>query len=444
VLHRLVGATGDGAAGAPDGGLVRAAAWAPDGSRLAVLGTQDGDPNTQVAVWDTKAGTRVSVFRPMKGTVVSSDWVVWDPKGERIAVELDAKSVKRVAVVDAATGKEGEPPAEGAGWWNPDDPALAKLYWKPSRHSTAVGRGNREVYPGVVDSWLAFQRGHTALSSPDGARVFWVPGEWTAEHPDAEEGRPLAPRVLDANTGRSLIQLENPGVALVSSNGGAAWSPDGTRIAAGAVDGRVVIWEAVTGKVLFRALRPFDNPVRAVAWSADGKRLALAAPSNATTNTQPVIALLSAVDGKERVRFPGPPLGVTSLAWSPDGTRLTAGSPDRTARVWTDAGREELILRGHATAVTGVCWHPDGNRIATAEESEGKPEQAAGGVRLWDATTGQLLLTLGGYAQVAWSPDGRRLAARLALRDHQSDAERDRHGNGRPVAVVWDAGRAGK
>src|SRR5208282_5071285 len=62
---------------------------------------------------------------------------------------------------------------------------------------------------------------------------------------------------------------------------------------------------------------------------------------------------------------------------------------------------EILNLQAHTMAVTRVCFSPDGKRLAAAAEQTGK---------VWDATTGQELLTLQGeVSSVCFSPDGDRL-----------------------------------
>jgi WD40 repeat protein len=67
-----------------------------------------------------------------------------------------------------------------------------------------------------------------------------------------------------------------------------------------------------------------------------------------------------------------------------------------------------FVLRGHKKEILGVAVSPDGQRIATAGFDRR--------VKIWDATTGELMVTLPDkhtdqVFSVAFSPDGRRLAS---------------------------------
>ena len=66
-----------------------------------------------------------------------------------------------------------------------------------------------------------------------------------------------------------------------------------------------------------------------------------------------------------------------------------------------------LTLKGHQAGVTGAVFSPDGKRLITASSD--------GAIKIWDATTGQELLSLRGKTEggagLAISPDGRRISA---------------------------------
>ena len=100
--------------------------------------------------------------------------------------------------------------------------------------------------------------------------------------------------------------------------------------------------------------------------------------------------------------FSGHVDAVAAVAWSPDGSRIATGS---FGGVWVwDAVTGEGVLSlecGHG--VKSVAWSPDGSRIATGSDN---------GVWVWDAVTGKELLSLEcghGVKSVAWSPDDRQI-----------------------------------
>jgi hypothetical protein len=100
---------------------------------------------------------------------------------------------------------------------------------------------------------------------------------------------------------------------------------------------------------------------------------------------------------------------VSSVAYSPDGKRIVSGSGDKTLKVWdAQTGQEVLSLKGHTFNVTSVAFSPDAKRIVS-----GSWDQT---LKLWDALTGQQILSLMGHTDsvtsVAYSPDGQRISGK--------------------------------
>jgi WD40 repeat protein/transcriptional regulator with XRE-family HTH domain len=111
---------------------------------------------------------------------------------------------------------------------------------------------------------------------------------------------------------------------------------------------------------------------------------------------------------------------VWDVTFSPDGKRFATASQDKTAKVWdAKTGQLLLTLSGHTDQVAGIVYSPDGKQIATTSDDHT--------AKIWDANTGQLLLTLTGHTDgvgpVAFSPDGTRLVTTSLDK----------------TAMVWDA-----
>ena len=72
---------------------------------------------------------------------------------------------------------------------------------------------------------------------------------------------------------------------------------------------------------------------------------------------------------------------VGCVAISPDGKRIVSGSADRTVKVWdAETGQELLSLKGHAGLVSSVAISPDGKRIVSGSADKT--------VKVWDAANG--------------------------------------------------------
>jgi WD40 repeat protein len=119
----------------------------------------------------------------------------------------------------------------------------------------------------------------------------------------------------------------------------AAFSADGTRLATASEDGTICVWEVYgseeslpEGEALLvrepsATLRNHKGRAFAVAWSPDGTRLATGADDR-------VIRLWETATFQEVAVLSGHRDYVWSLVWSQDGRCLISGSGDTTVRVW--------------------------------------------------------------------------------------------------------------
>jgi WD40 repeat protein len=185
-----------------------------------------------------------------------------------------------------------------------------------------------------------------------------------------------------------------------------AFAADGTRLASAGGDGTLRVWDAESGREVF-SLNDNGGSLSSVAFSHDGTRLAGAGMGR-------TVRVWDAASGREVHALTGHGGPVRSLAFAPDGKRLASTSLDGTVRVWdVEAGREVLSFKGPAAYSNGLVFSPDGKRLAGA--------YGPGTVGVWDAESGRELLTLRGPTTaalrcVAFRPDGRRLVAGSAER----------------------------
>jgi eukaryotic-like serine/threonine-protein kinase len=197
-----------------------------------------------------------------------------------------------------------------------------------------------------------------------------------------------------------------------------AFSPDGRRLLTGGDDSCARLWEADTGRPL-GVLRGHTNRVTAVAFSPDGKTLA-------TVGGDQVVRLWDSASCRELAALGGLPAAGGCVGFSPNGQWVAAGSTrlvsgpgnpvtrfiDQTpfaaeVRIWSVADRIELaILSGHRAGVQSLAFLPDGRMLATGS--------ADGELILWDLPEGTKRKSLSNFQvpllAVAFSPDGRKLA----------------------------------
>ncbi len=339
---------------------VRALAFAPDGSRFFAPGHRG-----EIVAWETSSGRREVLRIPTLRGLRDDDGrdarsIDVAPDGRKLALggasgvivcNLDGKVLYRV----------------------PN--GLARLFGGPQ----PFDNNDRLTFGG--DYALA-------RFSPDGKRLAV-----------ASCIRPKEIRMLDAETGRELRKL-----ALTDRLVRMAFSPDGRRIAATERDSSVRLYDAETGARIWACAIPLRNPgenyTSAIAFAPDGRTIAVAA-------TDDLIHLIDAKDGEDRAQLAGHRWYPWALAFAAKGGLLYSSGWDPAIRRWDVAARKQIPPPSGVLGSSVVAASPDGRTIAYQDDS--------GTIRLVDARDGSELRTLSlagaWYSTLAFSPDGRQLAA---------------------------------
>jgi WD40 repeat protein len=179
-----------------------------------------------------------------------------------------------------------------------------------------------------------------------------------------------------------------------------AFSPDSKLLAFSADMNGVMTLELASGKVLSHQ-KQYAGSVLDLAWSPDGSRLV-------STGDMAYSLRRWKVSDDQAVRlFDQRASSSMEVTWTPDGKRIVSGHVNGVICFWTAATNKcDGLIQAHRSAVFSMALSPDGLKLATG----------GGVIRIWDTQTGKLLTAFGLdekviYNHLVWVTPEQTLAA---------------------------------
>jgi len=389
-----------------NGGIVWSLAWSPD-SAFIVTGTNDA----VIRKWDVATGDMIVELRGHQNFI---SHLAWSPSGDILA-SAGAGGIARIWNTAPSTAWLSLPyPYTGELDWSSDGRRLAASIgdWWAGATTADVAiwdvQDRRLLHDQVFvrDGWYVLQ----PVYSPDDRLLLIRAGAGpllSVALPEAE----TAISIVDPETGELIQTLIHDGSSIIRA---ADWSPDGKYVVGGIGSGTLVVWSVETGHSIYTS--ECGEWVNSVSWSPDGTWIAAMCQISGTGQFENQVQVFNALSGEVLITIhDADPLAIAQFVrWSPDSTRLVStggndeiGSQSNPVIIWDATTGEKLLsMARHSGQVWSADWSPDETRIVSGSTDDT--------TRVWDAATGAELLTLSTpnnwLAAPEWSPDGQYVA----------------------------------
>ena len=178
-----------------------------------------------------------------------------------------------------------------------------------------------------------------------------------------------------------------------------SFSGDAKRIAIAAQDGEIAIAPAGGGQRTLLMRLPAGDFARSVDFDADAARLAVATDKG-------WVALIRISDRTVQELAARDGVPAYTVSFDRGGRNVVSGNEQGLARIWSlDGGAQRTLTQGMANPVVDAAFDPSGEELATADSS--------GAVRRWDASSARKLTKLQiadkAITSLRFSRDGRRI-----------------------------------
>lgn len=362
-----------------------ARSFSPDGSLMAV-GCYGKD--RMITIYNTNTG---KIHKTLPGHTKSATSVCFSPDGRRLASGSSDNTIK---IWDVSTGRmlkhlQGHSDNVIKLAFTADGNTLASGSWDKTVRTWDLRTGSELATLRFKSNVLAisFDSDGTRIAACDGPRV----------------------TVWDTKSGQQLNTLV-PESGQYGSLAAVAFTPDGSRIAAGSYSyNTIVLWDLDSGAEDLR-LYGHSAHVSRIKFHPNGERLASA-------DWRGTVKSWDVKTGEELRSFEAHDEHVIGLGFSSDGEQLLS-SDESTFQIWNSTfGAETKRIRGHRGQVSRVAISGDGSTIYSVDTDSVEKF-------IWDARTGKRILdvewtqehwdAINNHNQFRVSDDGRWMATHSA------------------------------
>jgi hypothetical protein len=292
---------------------ITAAAFSPDGKRVAVSGFHE------VIFWKTADG---SLDRRLRGLAERVHAITYSGDGKWLATASGDPGQYGLARLWAVEPDGGAKPARDLA--ESQDAVFAAAF-SPDGKKLATAGADRviRVFETETGKLLVQIEDHAdwifdIAFSPDGKRL-------------ASASRDKTSKVFDVEKKESLVTFTGHGQPVYT----VAFTPDGKAVTTGGEDGVIRVWTTDGEAKQVREMGGFGGPVFKLRYAPDGKTLAAGSGGKS-------VRILKAENGAVVHRLDGHADWVYTVAFSPDGKTLASGCWDGEVRLWSTADGKPL------------------------------------------------------------------------------------------------------
>ena len=380
----------------PSGKVTNSAIWSAIARYVAPWTSQERsnqDSSTSVESDDPERAFDLGSFRPGKNNLANHRD---RPYPFLLTALIGAVFIALLAVVLSALTAVPDPDATlpHSSWID-----LSKASFSPN--STTLATVDSDA--GVVLLWNVASRKVTAtLSDPHVKRI--------TDAVFSPDGTTVAIGDLNGSTYLWNVASSKLTATLTDPHGqgiyDAVFSPDGTTLAAEDSNGSIYLWNLASSKLTATLTDPHGQDIDDPLFSPNGITLATTEVMGSSISS---IQLWDVASGRLIATLPHSQ-GIYSPTFSPDGSTLAAADGEDSVYLWNVASDKltATLTDPHGQGCYTVLFSPDGTTLAAADFD--------GSTYLWNVASGRLAATFPdphsqGVFAAAFSPDGTTLAA---------------------------------